>query len=656
MSLDAARRHHQAGELDKAEALCRQILAADGRNADAACLLGLLHLQRGRLAEALDQLERAAQLAPQSAEAHFHLGSALAQSGQLEDAIDALTRAVGLKPDLGAAHYNLGSAYRDIGNPVAALEAYQRAADLVPGSAQVHLAVGMVQRELEQFDEALQTLTRALAIKPDADIHYELGNLRTAMGDWREAVAHFSAAVKLRPDFAQARWTLAMAQLPPVEDMGVDLAERRQAFARELDALQHWFRGAPRRDAYQAVAVHQPFYLAYHDASNRDLLARYGRLCAEAMGTAQQAMGLTPRPPSAGRRMKIGIVSAHVYHHSVWSVPTRGWVEKLDPKRFELHVFSLGSQADEETQFARSRVRHFHEGPHGFERWAQLIHGAALDALIYPEVGMDAKSARLAAMRLAPLQLAGWGHPETTGLPTIDHFLSAAALEPPDAQQHYTERLEALPGLGCWMPRVARPIVAGSIPQGAPLLVCPGTPQKYSARHDGLFASIARRLPGSRFVFFRGDPPHLSRRFENRLRPAFEGAGLDFDRQVTFLPWQSLPGFRGLMSRADLYLDSVGFSGFNSALQAIECGLPIVTLEGRFMRGRLASGMLKQIGLDELVATSDEAYIELAVALGGDAARRARLRERIARNRDSLYEDMAPVKALAAFLERAGRS
>jgi predicted O-linked N-acetylglucosamine transferase (SPINDLY family) len=154
-------------------------------------------------------------------------------------------------------------------------------------------------------------------------------------------------------------------------------------------------------------------------------------------------------------------------------------------------------------------------------------------------------------------------------------------------------------------------------------------------------------------VFFRSKPEALSNRLERRLHVAFERAGLSFERHALFMPWQDPPAFRAILGAADLYLDTVGFSGFNTALQAVQCGLPVVTREGRFMRGRLASGMLRRIGLDELVAPSDAAYVELAVALANDAGRRRDLRERLRGARERLFEDDAPVRALESFLARA---
>jgi predicted O-linked N-acetylglucosamine transferase (SPINDLY family) len=128
---------------------------------------------------------------------------------------------------------------------------------------------------------------------------------------------------------------------------------------------------------------------------------------------------------------------------------------------------------------------------------------------------------------------------------------------------------------------------------------------------------------------------------------------LDIDEYVTFVPWQDAPGFWGLLKRADVFLDTIGFSGFNTAMQAVECGLPIVTREGRFLRGRLASGILKRMGLQELVAQSEEDYVALVVKLVREDEYREHIRERIEASRDILFEDIAPIRALEDFFVRA---
>jgi predicted O-linked N-acetylglucosamine transferase (SPINDLY family) len=90
-------------------------------------------------------------------------------------------------------------------------------------------------------------------------------------------------------------------------------------------------------------------------------------------------------------------------------------------------------------------------------------------------------------------------------------------------------------------------------------------------------------------------------------------------------------------------------------MQAIESGLPLVTREGRFMRGRLASGILKRMDLQELVAGSDDAYVDLAEKIVRQREYARDLRLRIAATRGALFADEAPIRALEAFLAEAVR-
>jgi protein O-GlcNAc transferase len=113
------------------------------------------------------------------------------------------------------------------------------------------------------------------------------------------------------------------------------------------------------------------------------------------------------------------------------------------------------------------------------------------------------------------------------------------------------------------------------------------------------------------------------------------------------------------MHHSALSLDTLGFSGFNTALQAIECGLPVLAREGDFMRGRLASGIMRRMGFHELVANTDEAFIQMAIQLAADSSKRKELRLEIASRRKILFEDFEPVRELERCLTEAitqGRS
>src|SRR5258706_8318986 len=343
------------------------------------------------------------------------------------------------------------------------------------------------------------------------------------------------------------------------------------------------------------------------------------------MGEWSRRQGLAP--PSSERRkggpVRVGVVRPHFRNHSVWNAIVKGWFQKLDPSRFALEAFHLGFDHDGETAFARSHAAHFEEGARGLERWAQAIVGRRLDVLVYPEIGMFPMTVRLASLRLAPVQVATWGHPETSGLPTIDYYLSAQDMEPADGQAHYTERLVTLPHLGCsYQPTQIAPADPGlaELDSGSdvPVFVCPGVPFKYAPQHDEVLPRIARALGRCRFVFFRHGSGELSNKLQRRLELAFARDGLDFGDFGVFVPWLDRPSFYGLLQRADVLLDTIGFSGFNTAMQAVESALPIVTLEGRLLRGRTANRVLKRMGVQEFGASSPERDVGGATKIAPD--------------------------------------
>jgi protein O-GlcNAc transferase len=623
LAVKEALEHHAAGRRPDAEAGYRAVLHEQPDHAAALHLLGVMAYEDGRHGEAAALVERSLHAHGANAHAHFSLGRIREAQGSADDALACYRAALALAPDHVDALCRVGALLQARGRSAEALEPLRRALALDPQRADTHFALAIAERDLEHLDQAIAAFASGLELAPaTVDAHFALGDVLRAAGRKDEALASLRRALELDPEHVKARWSSAMTELPLLFGVGEDPQATRARFAAALDGLDRWFDDTRVHKGAEAVGTNQPFALAYQEADNRELLERYGALCARLMAHWQRSSAIPPPTARRRRPIRIGIVSAYLRHHSVWSAITKGWFARLDPRRCTLLAFHLGTLEDQQTAVARARAAHYEGGRKDLAAWVEAIQAQEPDVLIYPDVGMEPMSALLASLRLAPVQAASWGHPETTGLPTIDYYLSAEDLEPAGAQAHYREQLVTLPQLGCCFERPAfPPALDASLPDG-PLLICPGVPFKYAPQLDWILVEIVRRLGRGRLVFFSHRHGGLSRRLADRLRAAFRSGGVDYDRHVSFVPWQTAAGFLGCLRRADLYLDTIGFSGFNTALFAVEAGLPIVTREGRFLRGRLAGGILKRLEMQELVAPTDEAYIELAVTLTQDAARR----------------------------------
>lgn len=687
---------HRAGRIADAIAGYEAVLAHAPAQFDALHLLGVIALHAGDAPRAIDLLSRAVAAQPDAWPAWCQLGRAHAAAGSDGAAESSFLRAIELAPDDADARDAYGFLLFGQGRLAEAVEQFAVVARVRPGSAAAHGNLGTALGQLERYQEALASYERALAIDPkhhDALLNaaqvlatigrpqqaleyarslaaldplsawscYRVGRLLYVQGMHADAREAFGRALAQDPDFVEARWERVMAGLPLAYGPDEDPAQYRARFATELADLDQWFGDARVAQGHRAVGTRQPFYLAFHDVDNRPLLSRYGDLCARLMRVAPGLPPPSVRRPSAARPVQVAVVSEYFYDQSVWTALVRGWCTNLDRGAVAMHLFHTGKHRDAQTAIAEQHAASFHMGCGDVAEWAAGIEKLQPDVILYPEIGMDGVSLKLASLRLAPAQVVAWGHPQTSGLPTLDYFLSAEAFEPQDGAAHYRERLVVLPNLGCCYEPLLPPDVdpdwhALGVDEGVPRLICPGTAYKYFPEHDHMLVEIARRLGRCQLLFFVDMAPRLSRMLEDRLHLAFRAKGLDARQYVRFLPWQSRPAFFGLMRHADIYLDTIGFSGFNTAMQAMECGLPIVTCEGRFMRGRLAAGVLRRMGMDELVARDTQGYVDLAVHLGDDVAFRAEVRGRIAARRSVLFGDLAPVRALEGFLASlAGR-
>jgi len=646
-----------AGNHKRALEAADQSLAIEPDAAPALAARGQALASLGDVEGARAAFAAGTRIAPRDAVAHHNFGVFLRAQGEYGPAIERLRGALQLDAGLAAAREALVGALIDAGSYD---EAQALSEDFASGRrddptalamlALTHFAQGRMEDSVEYYRRAVDTP------RVDAAVVIGYGKALFGVGDANGAAKQFARAIELDPNDARARFALAMSHLRPIYDDAAQMETSRRGFARAVAELDAWLTPARAVAGAQAIGSAQPFYLAYHPVDPRPLLAPYGKAVARVAAAgvaAPRPADERPLPPLGARKLRVGIAAAHVSNHSVWAAITQGWVRHFDRERIELTVFHLGQADDDETARARRAATHFVDKPVSLAEWAQAIADARLDVLIYPEIGMDPMPPRLAAMRLAPVQAATWGQPITSGLPTIDLYFSAQRLEPPQGAEHYTERLVALPNLGVCVqainPTIVAPDMAGlGLDPEAPLLLCPGTPFKYTPQGDAALVAIAARLQArgsGRLVFFRSKRVAMSQQIEARMRKAFAKAGVDHDRTVTWIPTLDRPRFFGLMQRATAMLDTIEFSGFNTALQGLECDLPVVAFEGQFMRGRLASGPLRHMGLDELVATTVDQFADIALRLADDEAWRFEMQREIARRRFVLFEDLAPVRA-----------
>ena len=565
--------------------LWQRAVALDERNSNALCNLSLWYREADDLASSLRHAIAARDIDP-TPKTWNQLGVAYYNLRQQANAVVAYREALQLDENHAEAWANLGNALKDLHKTHEADEAFDRCLAVKPDYAWAIACQAHVKQKLAQRDAACLLTQRALALDPQ---NAEL---------W---LTSLMVNLPLRP---------------PSEDEGQrNIIEFRDYIGR----LRAWTESKPENLAKlgERVGYSQPYYIAYRDGNHAPTLSLYGKLMSEAVNAFRPQKATAPRTNNGTRKIKLAIVSGFFFRHSAWDVIIKGIVLNLDRSMFELDLYYTGTMVDDQTTLAKDNCDLFVQGPKTHKAWMELLSQRGYDAILYSEIGMDPFSMHLACLRLAPLQMLTWGHPMTSGLPTIDWYLSGELLESEDADHHYSEKLIRLPGTGvCTSPLEIRPkpVVFKFDRERVPgtrckLYLCQHA-FKYTDSAIKLIADIALAIPESDFFVVRDSKyPEAFQSAVDAMRIDFQQRGLAFDNRVFFLPWMNREQFLGSFSSVDIYLDLPGFSGYTTAWQAISQGLPVVTLQGKYLRQRLASGLLKRIGRDEDIAINAEEYI-----------------------------------------------
>ena len=542
----------------------------------------------------------------------------------------------------------------------AAILCLQEGLQVAPEDRELWSQLTRLLQAVGRYGDAIPCLIRLAELEPaQAACRTELGHLFRKVGYVGDAIHWHGEALAVQPDSLLLHLNYLFV-LPLVAESAQQIAACRQRCEEGLRALeQQPFLGFDR----DVSVICHPFYLTYHDHNDRELLERYGRLITRAFGNGQLPEHRPRLPlavPTSGDapipRIRIGFLSGFFSNHS----NTRafdGLILHLDRHRFEVVLIHLAtSPRDDVSARLEACCQEVVVLPAPLDAASARLTELRLDLLFYTDLGMHPFATMLATRRSAPVQATGWGVPQTSGLPGIDYYVSGDLVEPPEAQEHYSETLVRLPGLPCcYRSEAIEPLERQRdyylLPPERPLWGCLHRLEKLHPDFDLALEAIARAVPDSLFVFVEEEVPSLTSLYLDRLARSAPTAR----EQVVMLGRMDWPDFLALADCLDVLLDPFHFGSGITLYETIHTGTPVVTLEGRFLRSRFVAAAYRLMEVtNPPVAASPEAYVELAVALMQDPQRRELLRQEIAtKAKARLYDRLDYVRGFEDFALKA---
>ncbi|MEG4226657.1 O-linked N-acetylglucosamine transferase, SPINDLY family protein [Microcoleus sp. N9_B2] len=550
---------------------------------------------------------------------------------------------------------DFGNALYRQGRYEAAIKHYQRFLVSQIGDIELYGNLSECLRNLNRIEEAIAILESGIRNYPTAgQLHFQLIKVCQQNGRTQKAILSAEKAMQILPN-EYVFQLFKHLTLPIIYNTLDEIQFYKKRFVQELkNLIQQTSLRTPQNkiNAFRGFSSFTNFYLAYQAHNVVESQSKYANLVHQVMAAnyPQWVQARSMPPLLKNCKIRVGYISSylHSYSGTLWLT---GWLRYADTKHFEIYCYYTGNDPDPITEQFRQYSTEFRHIPYNLEAVCQQIIDDKLHILVFPEIGMDAATIQIAALRLAPVQCSAWGHPVTSGLPTIDYFISSELMEPEDGQLHYSETLIKLPNIGVAYPK---PIVGQltqtrsdfDLREDAIIYLCCQAPFKYLPQYDFILAEIASRVPQAQFIFPRGEL------LRERLKRAFAAINLDSEDYCLFRTIPTRQDYIAINFISDVFLDTFTWSGGNTSLEAIACNLPIVTCPGEFMRGLHTYSFLKMLGVTDTIAKNEAEYIEIAVKLGRDSKWRQDIAQRMSQRQGNLFDDRVCVTGLESFYQK----
>lgn len=615
----------------------------------------LLELTQQRRFDEVVSVWRAAAVAQRDAEMPKRLAAAAyAQSGNLNAAFELLQELVSRETLEAATAALAGRVFFDVGRPELSLHAWERAMKLVPdnpiwwrwfaeatiranqperalrgaevltlhreNNLDVALAYVTLLAKAQRAQEALVAFERMLVRWPDHAIvgpAFAQFVMREFPLEARELMAR--RAWCPQPDALSPERVRAALWLPPFFESEAAAGEWRNHLLAQIHRLTELAVQSPLQRIERASCLSMtPYFAAFHDADITAIQFAWGDFVEALLAPLRTVLPAVKEREHRVRR--VGIVSNRLTDSSAGRF-FNDWVPQLISAGFEVRLYAIGRSDAETDRLSRlaptCRVAEDDER-HGLAL-AQQILTDSNDVLLFPEPQGSPLTMQVAGLRCAPIQIAAFGNPVTTGLHTMDYFVVPDAAEVDSPHPYYRERVVRLDGIGVKRP-AALPVSEASresygLRPDERIYLVNQQMQKWTPTFVDSVAEILRNDRNGRLVYFGVGASVSARAEQIYVRGAFAAHGIDVAERMLRITELNRSDFMALNRWADVSLDTFGYGGGSTTMDALAVGLPVVTLQGAYLRSRQTAGMLRSFGCNSLIASNRSQFVELALAI-----------------------------------------
>ncbi len=609
-ALQMALKHHQSGQLEQAESIYHQILEKNPKHPDALNLSGLIAHQTGNSVKAADLINKAILNNPDNPDYYYNLGIVLSALGKWKDAIQAYRQTLCHKPDYFEALNNLGNILKEHNHAENATEIYKKALKLKPDCAEIWNNLGNVLKEQDQIEDAIEHYKKAIQIKPGyAEAWNNLGSAMFEQNRFKDAIEHYRHALKLKPDYAEA-WDNLGGVLEVIGEFKPAIESCRQALKYKPD--------------YNKAYSNLLYLLSYNVLCSPEQILEEHRNWNRIHGVKLKTHTFSHiKSTNSNKRLRIGYVSPDFRKHAL-SFFFEPILKNHNRNHVEVYCYSNVNKPDMVTERLKAMA----------DEWcptiemsdynvAQKIYDDKIDILI-DLAGHTAKNRLLIfTYKPAPIQVTYLGYCNTSGLKSMDYWITDTILHPENTVELAVEKIFRLQR--CWICYQPPTDAQIKIPEtNANSIITFGSfnnLSKLSNKVIECWSLLLKEVSDSRLIL--KTLQFADTFIQERILTQFAQHGINRNR-LTLLP--NTPSYMAEYNKIDIALDTFPRTGGVTTADSLWMGVPVITMTGQRYIERQGASILNAIGLDELITSTPEEYITRAVTLAKDGIRRVELK------------------------------
>ncbi len=572
-------------------------------------------------------------------------GDALFNSGNYYEALSIYTTILQNSPNNPQILAKIGLIHQINRNFKDAINFYQKALHLNSNLTNIYNNLGCIFRDIGDYESAIQCFKR------DNDSYekfFNLGILFEKYGDIKSANKFFHQALKFDHSKGLSVMTKIALLLPPIYNSKEEILKSRKKISDFID-----------RYSYSESYISNPtedigattFYLGYHGECNKSLNNKIykffkKRVAANFFAQYQPKDSDTKK----SKRIKIGFVSTFFRKHSVSDV-SRGWIANLNKEIFEVIIFSIGYVEDDSILYLKKNCSKFIQLPSNIKVIQKSILENNLNILFFTDIGLEPYTYFLAMSKLAPLQITYTGHPHTTGIETIDYYISSKHWEVANGQDFYTEKLVKFDSLTWYYdkPQIKDEISLNfedfGLSKNDKIYCINQSLFKIHPDFDYIINKITTDDENSKIILFYNKK---NQQWREQLIGRFRKS-ISKSEKIIFIEELPFNKYLCFLKLSDVILDTIYFNGGTTSLQSFAVSTPIVTLPGNLACSRFTYGMYHKMGITYPIAEDFDDYVTKAILIANNKELNIKLRSDISLNNQVLFCDRVVIDEFEKF-------